>query len=174
LVLSATLVAVTVTVDVVVTLGEVNNPLLEMVPPEADQTTAVFEVLLAVAVNCCEEPEMVVMDAGEIVIATGGTGTVALLIAIEKVAFPREFFTGSVTVTVKAYVPAVVGVPEISPLVLKNRPAGKLPPVTKNWYGAVPPKAVKVALYAVETVPDGRLAGEIISRMRDWRRPALA
>jgi hypothetical protein len=52
-VVSATLVAFTVIVVVVVTLGAVNKPLLEIVPPVAAQVTLVFDVLLTMAPNCC-------------------------------------------------------------------------------------------------------------------------
>jgi hypothetical protein len=51
LVLSATLVAVMVAVVDEPTLGAVNTPSLEMVPPLALQLTAVFEALLTVAAN---------------------------------------------------------------------------------------------------------------------------
>ena len=52
MVVSATLVAVMVAVVEELTLGAVNIPPLETVPPVAVQVTAVFEVLLTVAVNC--------------------------------------------------------------------------------------------------------------------------
>ena len=44
LVVSATLVAVTVTLELLVTLGAVNNPPVETDPDEADQVTAVLLV----------------------------------------------------------------------------------------------------------------------------------
>jgi hypothetical protein len=56
-VLSAALVACTTTLVAVVTLGEVNNPLLEIVPLLDDQLTAVLMVLLTDAVNCCVPPD---------------------------------------------------------------------------------------------------------------------
>jgi hypothetical protein len=56
-VVSAALVAFTVTVLRLETEGAVNLPLLEMVPLEADQITTVFEVLLTLAVNCWLPPE---------------------------------------------------------------------------------------------------------------------
>ena len=49
---SATLVAVTVAVEALVTLGAVNNPLLEIVPPCAVQVTLVFEAFVTCAENC--------------------------------------------------------------------------------------------------------------------------
>jgi len=52
----------------------------------------------------------------------------------------------SVAVTVNLLVPAVVGVPEISPELLKLNPAGKLPEVTLQLMAPVPPEAASVAL----------------------------
>lgn len=49
----ATLVAVMTTEVLLVTLGAVKAPLLEMVPALADQVTAVLAVPLIWAVNCC-------------------------------------------------------------------------------------------------------------------------
>ena len=52
LVVSATLVAVTVTLVLLLTLGAVNIPTLETEPAEADQVTAVLLVPWTVAENC--------------------------------------------------------------------------------------------------------------------------
>ena len=52
LVISAALVAVIVTLVLLLTLGAVNNPLLETVPALADHVTAVFVVPCTVAANC--------------------------------------------------------------------------------------------------------------------------
>lgn len=51
-VVSATLVAVTVTFELLVTLGAANMPAFETVPAEADQVTAVLPVPWTVAENC--------------------------------------------------------------------------------------------------------------------------
>jgi hypothetical protein len=67
------------------------------------------------------------------------------------------FEFASVTFTVKLAVPAVVGVPEITPAVLSVSPAGKLPDEIDQLYGEDPPVTCSVWLYAVETVPPGRL-----------------
>jgi hypothetical protein len=50
----------------------------------------------------------------------------------------------SVTRTVKLYVPAVVGVPEITPALLMVRPGGGGPggATSAQVYGAVPPETV--------------------------------
>jgi hypothetical protein len=61
----------------------------------------------------------------------------------------------SVTSTVKAEEPAVVGVPEMVPARLKVRPAGKAPDEMVQAYGVSPPVAAKVDEYAVPLVPFG-------------------
>lgn len=143
----AALVAFTVTDVLMATLGAVNNPLLVMLPLEADQVTAVFEVLLTVATNCWVALPVVVTVPGEITTATGGAGVAGFaLIEMEMVAFPRLFFEESVTATLKLNEPEAVGVPDTVPLVLNDNPGGTVPPETKNWYGAAPPCAVKVEL----------------------------
>lgn len=72
-VLSARLVATTVAVVGLATLGAVNRPLGEIVPFDADQVTPVFEVLLTVAENCCVPPEVTLAEAGVREIETGGS-----------------------------------------------------------------------------------------------------
>src|ERR1017187_3519805 len=62
----AALVAVMVTEVLLVTLGAVNAPLLEIVPALADQVTDVFAVPLIWAVNCCCPCKVMVALLGEI------------------------------------------------------------------------------------------------------------
>ena len=58
----------------------------------------------------------------------------------------------SCTVALTVEVPAVVGVPEMTPVdVLRDRPAGS--PVAEKVYGGVPPEADSETLVAVPTVP---------------------
>jgi hypothetical protein len=53
--------------------------------------------------------------------------------------------------------PAVVGVPEIEPPFVMDKPPGKLDPeATAHVYGAVPPAAVNDPVYGAFTVPCGR------------------
>ena len=73
LVVSATLVAVTVTLaDATIGDGAVYKPVLPMVPTCGliDQVTAVLVLLVTVAVNCCIWPSVRVADVGEILPAT--------------------------------------------------------------------------------------------------------
>jgi hypothetical protein len=65
LVLSATLVAVMVAVVDELTLGAVNTPSPEIVPPLALQLTPVFEVLLTVAANRWLPPASRLDEVGE-------------------------------------------------------------------------------------------------------------
>ena len=68
----------------------------------------------------------------------------------------------SVTVMVNEYVLAVVGVPEITPVDAANdKPVGSEPAVIVYVYGATPPLAVTVWLYAVPTVAAGKEDGDI-------------
>ena len=86
-----------------------------------------------------------------VVIASGGfTGvivSVSGLLAVPDAA--------SVTFTVSTVVPAVVGVPEITPEGFNSSPAGKGfdPAFRLHTYPGTPPDAAKVWLYATPTVP---------------------
>ncbi len=82
----ATLVAVTVAVVVLVTLGAVNSPVLEIVPALALHVTDVFEELLTVAENCCLPAEATLALPGEIPTETLGV--------------PPEFAARTITYTV--------------------------------------------------------------------------
>jgi hypothetical protein len=78
----AELVAVTVTLVAALTVGAVKRPLLETVPADADQMTAVLVVPCTLAVNCCVPAEVRDELAGETVMLTvdpeGLTATPAL------------------------------------------------------------------------------------------------
>jgi hypothetical protein len=49
----------------------------------------------------------------------------------------------SVTLKETDVLAAVVGIPEMTPLVLSDKLAGKLPEMTVHEYGDVPPVAIK-------------------------------
>jgi hypothetical protein len=51
----------------------------------------------------------------------------------------------SVTCTVKLNVPAAPGVPEITPALLSDSPAGSEPALSAHVYGGMPPLAASVA-----------------------------
>ena len=59
----------------------------------------------------------------------------------------------SVAVIVKLDVPVAVGVPLMTPALLKLRPAGKMPVVTAYVYGLAPPLVLRDTEYALPTVP---------------------
>ncbi len=70
----------------------------------------------------------------------------------------------SATCTVMAKNPLAVGVPLITPVAeVSDKPAGRLPAVMLQVYGAMPPLAVNVALYACPAVPEGKLVVVITS-----------
>src|SRR5580700_5902662 len=61
----------------------------------------------------------------------------------------------SVTFTVKLDVPAAVGVPDNTPVEpFSVIPSGRLPLLTDQVYGPVPPATANVTEYAVFTSPD--------------------
>jgi hypothetical protein len=69
----------------------------------------------------------------------------------------------SVTVTVKFAVPFAVGVPEITPPLDSESPAGKLPDAIDHAYPGVPPLALSVALYELPFFPAARLVDVIVN-----------
>lgn len=84
----------------------------------------------------------VVALGNDVVVIDGdcaAAATVMLRFALAVAAGELE----SVTRTVNAVVPVCVGVPEITPELEMTNPAGKLPFVTAQLYGPVPPVAAK-------------------------------
>ena len=141
---SATLVAFTVAVVVVLTLGAVNNPLLEIVPPVAVQVTPVFEALLTVALNSCVPADATLALLGETVTVIPDPLPLTVTYTVTS---PRSAFGKSVINIRKLKDPAVVGVPPTVPVVVfKYSPGGMTPRTKANWYGAVPPCTLMAAL----------------------------
>ena len=64
----------------------------------------------------------------------------------------------SCTCAVKVVELGAVAVPEIRPLLLNDKPEGSVPDPRFQVYGALPPAAVKVVLYATPTTPSGTVA----------------
>jgi hypothetical protein len=74
------------------------------------------------------------------------------------------WLSASVTVAVKLDVPLVVGVPEITPVLgVKLSPAGRLPEVIDQVYGAVPPLALRAVEKGVPEIPEGSVEDAIAS-----------
>ena len=57
-----------------------NKPLVEIVPPVADQVTAVLVVPVTVAVNCWVPPVCTDAELGLMLTATGGGGAVTVTV----------------------------------------------------------------------------------------------
>ena len=72
---------------------------------------------------------------------TGGVGATLTIIRNDV---KSDKFAASVTLAVKSKAPALVGVPEIDPLLAKASPGGRVPAVTDHVYGVAPPLAVSV------------------------------
>lgn len=65
--------------------------------------------------------------------------------------------SASVACTIKEKDPVALDLPEITPAVESNNPVGNVPLATVQLYGETPPVAASVWLYAVLTVPSGRV-----------------
>ena len=93
----------------------------------------------------------VVPPGSDVVVTVGGGATTAMLKAFVPVLFAASF-----TCTVNDTVPAVVGVPEITPVdAARLNPAGNVPALTLQLYGVVPPLACTAIEYVVPVVPPG-------------------
>ena len=109
-------------------------PLGEIVPLDADQVTAVFEVLVTFAENCWLSPEARLAPLGETLMLTGEPELPApLAMYKDRVASPRSCLGRSVTRTRKLKDPEVCGVPVTAPPLLSDNPCGKLPFTRENW-----------------------------------------
>ena len=84
------------------------------------------------------------------VMIVGATGVTLIVIESCAVSLPALF----VALIVKVAVAAVVGVPVITPELLIDKPAGRLPDSMLHITGAVP-EAASVALYVAPVAPSG-------------------
>jgi hypothetical protein len=116
-------------------------------PPTVNEAAGVVPNSTAVApVNAVPVMVTLVPPAigpalGETAAIDGTAPTVPESLCVAVIAF------ASVARTVKAYVPALVGVPVMAPVaVLRAKPVGKVPAVMANAIGAVPPVVATVAL----------------------------
>src|SRR5260370_14823999 len=79
-----------------------------------------------------------------------GAGLTAMLSCFVAV---RAGLPESATWTVKVDVPAAVGVPEITPPLLRLKPLGSVPEAKLHVRAPAPPLACRVTEYAAPTVP---------------------
>ena len=70
--------------------------------------------------------------------------------------------------SVKAKVPRAAVVPPMTPAVLRLSPVGRAPAETDHVYGASPPDAVTVLVYALVYVPDGKVIADTATAARIW------
>ncbi len=111
----------------------------------------VYGVVPPVAVNICEYAAPRLPEGRDVVVIESGGGST---VRANDFVVVRDAL--SRTWTVKFAVPAVVGIPLITPAADNVRPAGGVPIVTDHAYGGVPPVANKLCEYAVPTAPFGR------------------
>ena len=97
---------------------------------------------------------------GVFTVAVGGVPSVSVVVPglMVVVMVPEPVLTGlllSVTETVPVVVPGVVGVPVIWQLLPSVSPAGRLPELSVQVYGPVPPLTGTAPVYGVPAVPLG-------------------
>lgn len=85
-------------------LGAVYKPLAEMLPPVADQVTAVLLLPVTLAVNCCDPPVESDAEAGEIV-----TATVGVVAAVTVTDAEADLLVSATLVAVTTKLPALMG-----------------------------------------------------------------
>ena len=115
----AALVAVTMQEDIVA--GAVYNPLVVIVPQLADHVTEVFVLPVTVALNCSVADTA--MDAEVGLIVTVMTGAACTVIVSVAVPVPKLLLAEIVATEVAT----MLGVPEISPVVVFSRAHGGRP-----------------------------------------------
>ena len=116
-------------------------------------TLQVYGVVPPLACSVVEYTLPAVPPGSDVVVIAGGCAAAATAMLN---AFVAVLFAASVTCTVNDTVPAVVGVPEITPVdEARLNPAGKAPALIDQLYGVVPPLACSVVEYAVPAVPPG-------------------
>src|SRR4029077_11302824 len=116
-------------------------------------TLQLYGVVPPLACSIVEYAVPAVPPGNDVLVTVGGCAAAAT--AILK-AFVPVLFAASFTCTVNDAVPAVVGVPEITPVdATRLNPAGNVPALTLQLYGVVPPLACSVVEYAVPAVPPG-------------------
>ncbi|MBZ5608045.1 MAG: hypothetical protein LAP38_07305 [Acidobacteriia bacterium] len=89
------------TCPVLATMGAVYIPAEEMVPPVADQVTALLLVPLTAAVNCCIPPALTVVEPG-VTLTLTGEGAAALIVNVTAVENMPDRESHSATLTLPA------------------------------------------------------------------------
>lgn len=145
--------ALTVNVDVPAVVGvpEIVPDVLS-VKPAGRLPDAIDHVADELAASTAEYDALTVPEGRLAVVIVRAAGVAPLVIVMDSSLV--ALFSPSVALTVKREVPAVAGVPEIVPDVLRLNPAGSVPEATDH----VAPVGfdTRVALYAVPVVPEGR------------------
>jgi hypothetical protein len=100
-----------------------------------------------------------VAAGGEVMVSVPAAATVMLSGPVTVSAGLLE----SLAFTCSVEVPAVVGVPLTTQLAESVSPAGRVPPVCTQLYGAVPPETPMVALYGTPTVAPGSVDNVSVS-----------
>ena len=143
---------------------------------EPEVIAQVYGVVPPLACSAVEYAVPVVPPGSDVVMTIGGGAATVMLKVLVPVLLAASF-----TCTVNDTVPAVVGVPEITPVdATKFNPAGNVPALTLQLYGVVPPLACSVVEYAVPAGPPGNdvvvtVGGCGAARYRDAQclRPVL-
>ena len=160
------------TVPAVVGVPEITPVDAARLKPAGSDPALTLQLYGAVPPLACSVVEYavpVVPPGSDTVVTVGGWAAAATAILN---AFVPLLFAASVTCTVNDTVPAVVGVPEITPVdAAKLKPAGSDPALTLQLYGAVPPLACSVAEYAVPVVPPG---SDTVVTVGGWAAAATA
>jgi hypothetical protein len=116
---------------------------------EPELIDQLFGVVPPFAISFVEYAVPVVPPGSDVVIIVG-----ACPATVMPTTFVPVLFAASFTCTVNDTVPVVVGVPEIAPVdATRLNPVGRVPAITLQLYGVVPPLACSAAEYAVPTVP---------------------
>ena len=160
------------TVPAVVGVPEITPVDAARLKPAGSDPALTLQLYGAVPPLACSVVEYavpVVPPGSDTVVTVGGWAAAATAILNAFVPVP---FAASFTCTVNDTVPAVVGVPEITPVdAARLKPAGSDPALTLQLYGAVPPLACSVVEYAVPVVPPG---SDTVVTVGGWAAAATA
>ena len=142
------------TVPVVVGVPEITPVDATRLNPVGNEPELIDQVYGAVPPLACKVVEYAVPTVplgNDVVVTVGGCAATVIFNT-----FVPVLFAASVTCAVNDIVPAAIGVPEIAPVdATRLNPAGSVPALTLQLYGAVPPLACSVLEYVAPTVAPG-------------------